>query len=640
ILFFQVSLLLGYCYAFGLAKLFKPSTQATIHLILLCGSLIFIPIYLHSPSSLEGVWSVWAVLLLLTKSILIPCIVVSASSPLLQHWYYQLHQISFPYVFYSISNAGSLIGLFGYPFILEPMMGLKIQRLGWSIGYGVYVLLCLVCLSKLLGSKIQQGPAIKIKRTNLIISFKWLLLTFLSSALLLSTTQFLVQNVINLPLLWVIPLALYLISYIVVFSNNKGYHREFWAASFLTWLVLFLWLFYHAQMGGMNVVIVILAMLFTACMFCHGELVNAKPPSENLTLFYLMIALGGVLGGVFSNIIALLLFVNWWDLFLPLVIVNVLIVLYFAKTYLKTRSKWDLGLNLISIIILIGATLSISMSIFNPAKQIVAKYRNPYGMISVYDDIGQNKTFSFRAIMHGMVIHGLQFLDVKKENLPTTYYGKTAGVGIAFEYLRAKRHPLKVGIIGLGCGTIAAYGEKGDSFTFYEIDMDMAKLAMKKFSFLPTSKATIRVILGDARLRLQNNIPKADEQKYDLLILDAFNGDSIPSHLLTIEAMTVYQQHLAKEGIIAVHTSNTYIDLLPVTKALAQQIGCQHDWIVGLNDPNNGLFYSTWALITCDPNFASWLKRHQVKVQDTQKVSPRLWTDDFNSILPLLIYRG
>lgn len=640
ILFFQIALLLGYGYAYFLAKYFEQGTQAAIHLVFLCGSLVFIPIYLHSPASVEGMWSVWAVLLLLSKSILIPCIIISASSPLLQHWYCHLHKTTFPYVFYSISNAGSLIGLLGYPFLLEPLIGLKVQRLGWSIAYAIYVLLCLFCLRKLLGEQSQKSNLIKDgSRLDVTICFKWLLLTFLSSALLLSTTQFLVQNVINLPLLWVIPLVLYLISYIVVFSNPRSYNREFWSTSFMVWLILFLWLLYHAQLGGINVVIVILAMLYCACMICHGELIKTKPNSQDLTLFYLVIAFGGVLGGIFSNIVGLLVFVNWWDLFIPLIVTHVLVIISLRGQYLKSRKNWDLGLNVLSLLLLVGMVYAIYMNIYNPKKEIIAQYRNPYGVIKVFDSRSSDP-FSYRAIMHGMVVHGFQFKDPTKAKQATTYYGNYSGIGVAFNFLREHQRSLNVGIVGLGCGVLAAYGKKGDNFSFYEIDPDVENVAKNNFSFLSQSEASIRIFVGDARLVLQNHVPKSDAQKYDLLIVDAFNGDSIPSHLLTSDAMMIYQQHLAKNGLIAIHISNTYLDLLPVTKALAQNSGCKHYLIQSIKDPKNGLFDATWALITCEPTFEHWLAQHHIKAQDTDKVKPRLWTDDENTILPLLKWNG
>ncbi len=636
ILFFQIVLLLGYGYAYLLSRFFKEKHQAAIHLVILCVSLSFIPIYLHTIPSLGTLWLPVAVLLLLSKSVLVPCVIICASSPLLQHWYCHIRHSNFPYQFYAVSNAGSLIGLLGYPLLLEPFIGLKLQRLIWSNLYGIYVILCMICLSKLFSTT----DANKIKCENYSLAFglkiTWLILTFLSSALLLSTTQFLVQNVINLPLLWVLPLTLYLISYIVVFAKAKSYSREFWFSAFLVWLMLFLYLLYNNLMFGINMVIVMLALLYSACMICHGELIRSKPQNHHLTLFYLLIALGGVLGGIFSNIVALLIFVNWWDLFLPLIVLNVAIVYTLVKHYLLNKRKWDLFLGVASTFIAIGFCTVLVHNLYNPSREIVAEFRNFYGKIMIYDVKTSTPSNAIRSLKHGIITHGLQFKLPAKSQLPTTYYGYNSGVGVAFEYLRAKHKPLKVGIIGLGCGTIAAYGEKEDQFTFYEIDPDMIKVAKNDFTFLANSKATVNVVLGDARMSLTRNIPTNEAQKFDLLVIDAFSGDAIPSHLLTKEAMEVYLKHLAPNGILALHTSNIYIKLLPLTKALGIQSGCPHYWLYNGKDSEKGVFSSSWALISCDPGLVRVLAKHPYALSATQKAKERLWTDDFNTILPLL----
>ncbi len=635
ILFFQIVLLLGYGYAYALTKFFSDRSQAIIHLILLALSFYFIPLHLHYDPTLQTLWSPLAVLSLLAVSVLLPCIVISASSPLLQHWYCRLRHTTFPYIYYSVSNAGSLLGLLGYPFLLEPIIGLKNQQLGWSIFYGIYALLCLLCLGKLFTLKKTTNLSSDIRSTARQ-KCQWLFLTFLSSALLLSTTQFLVQNVLNMPLLWVLPLALYLISYIITFSKPKYYDREFWSVSFLIWLTAILWLVNHMQLGGINVVIVILALLFSACMICHGELIKQKPETEDLTLFYLFIALGGVLGGLFSNIIALLIFKNWWDFYLPLISINVIIITLFSRQYVKSRKLWDLSLQLFSIFGVITLGIVVFLNIYMPKEKLIAQFRNPYGFIRVYDFHFSKPGFDYRAYMHGMVIHGLQFNELSKQFWPTTYFGHSSGVGVAFEFLREKNKSLEIGIIGLGCGTLSAYSKKGDRFTFYEIDKDSQTVASDYFTFLKGSKANIQVQLGDARLQLQRELLKNGSHHFDMLVVDAFNGDAIPSHLLTVEAMALYKKHLSNDGIIAIHTSNTYLNFLPVTTALAQNQGCSQYWIASKNSGPKGLSDATWSLISCDPALGTWLLEHHLQVDTGKSVTPILWTDDFNTILPLL----
>jgi len=239
-----------------------------------------------------------------------------------------------------------------------------------------------------------------------------------------------------------------------------------------------------------------------------------------------------------------------------------------------------------------------------------------------------------------MVVHGLQFKEKDKEQWPTTYYGHSTGIGIVFNFLRSQHHPLNVAIIGLGSGTVATYGKKGDNFSFYEIDPDVMTVANTLFTFLSKSQATIKTILGDARIRLQQQLASEGSKQYDLIIIDAFNGDAIPTHLLTKEALALYEKHLAKNGIIVLHTSNTYLNFQGVTKALANVQGCTDYWLANDKDEKIKVFASTWAIVTCNPNFGLWLKEKRIPVVNMDNVEPRLWTDDFNTILPLLKWSG
>ncbi|MBN9287374.1 MAG: hypothetical protein BGO43_15890 [Gammaproteobacteria bacterium 39-13] len=636
ILFFQAGLLLGYGYAYFLAKYFSDKTQAICHMVLLVLSCWFIPINLNASGFIETMWPPLAVIYVLSLCILVPFIVISSSSPLLQHWYCQIRRTTFPYAYYAISNLGSLLGLIGYPFLVEPFIGLKEQKVIWSFGYGLYIVLCLCCLSKLLfvqRDSVKEESKGKIPVNHML---RWLLLTFLSSALLLSVTLFLTQNVMNLPLIWVLPLAVYLISYIIIFSRYKIYDRQFWSISFVIWLLLTLWLIYSVQLAGIHVVIVFLALLFCACMFCHGELILLKPHQQYLTIFYLFIALGGVLGGIFVNIFATLLFKNWWDFFLPLTIINILISFMLFRLYSASRTQWNYALSLFSVIGAVCLIGLIVQNIFMEKNKLVAQYRNPYGFIKVIDYQFEDQSKNYRALMHGKIMHGLQFTEPKQRQWATTYYSKRSGLYVAFKFLYRSREPLRIGVIGLGSGTLATLAKLGDTIDFYDIDKDIETVALNDFSFIKESKAQVKIILGDARVQLQNALQNEGSQRYDLLVVDAFSGDAIPSHLLTQEAMQLYQNHLAKNGIIAFHTSNTYINFMPVTKALASMQQCSHYWIENKGDANLGIFQATWALITCNPEFASWIETQEIRPISTAHVKPMLWTDDYSTILPLL----
>lgn len=638
ILFFQIGLLLGYGYAYLLVKFCSDKMQAIIH----CGIIIlsFLFISPHSQMSMSDIWPPLAVMWLLACYVFLPFIVISASSPLLQHWFCQIRFADYPYYLYAISNAGSLIGLLGYPILLEPIVGIRNQIYIWSGLYSLYAILCFLCLRKLLLSEKLKNK--KKENKNCVTSWQitqWIIYTFLSSALLLSITQFLTQNVINLPLMWVISLGLYLVSYIVTFSSEKRYDREFWTLSFLVWLTLCTLLICTNHLAGMNAVVVVLALLFTACMICSGELILLRPAPEKLTLFYLVIAFGGALGGIFVNIIALAVFKKWWDFYLPLGMISILAIGLTINQYLSLRSKWSLAKVCFSVssIVLMGLLL-ISTGMTKKI-QTVAQYRNPYGFIKIDEKIFVDSKKNYRVLIHGTVMHGLQFQENLKKFWPTTYYGSESGLGYALRYLRQRYHrPLKIGIIGLGTGTIATYAKKGDYFQFYEIDPDVILAANQHFSYLKDCQGTVGITLGDARIQMQNELNDSNRMRYDLLVVDAFSGDAIPFHLMTLEAMRIYLAHLTANGIILFHTTNTYIDFLPVIKALATSQQYYFSWVESQRNPQKGIYQATWAIVSPDDGIENWLRHHQyqVNLRSIKSSKARLWTDDLNSILPLL----
>lgn len=638
ILFFQIGLLLGYGYAYLLAKFLSERKQALIHFFLLICSFYYIPLHLHQSISVDNLWPPVAVLKLLGINILLPFIIISASSPLLQHWYCRIKHTQFPYYYYSISNLGSLLGLLGYPFLIEPLMGINSQALMWSGLYSCYTVLCILCIIKLVFTKPIIEPQIIDPQISLFQILSWLLLTFLSSAFLLSITQYLTQNVINLPLMWVLPLALYLISFIVTFKNPKGYDRTFWIPTFILWLILTLLLFYHYALYGKAAVIILLSLFYAFCMVCHGQLIRLKPASQNLTLFYLFIALGGVLGGIFTNIVALFLFKNWWDFYLPLIMLSIIVTVLSVREYRLSFKKWDLGITLFSFVSILTLFSIIILEIFYPHESLVAQKRNLYGFMRVYDFKFPNQEQNFRQLMHGTVIHGMQYLNQKRKLWPTAYFGPHSGPGVAIEFFKQLKHKsINIGVVGLGCGTIAALTEKGDYINFYEIDEDIKSIAYQYFSYLTESPSKTHVTIGDARLQMKQESQQKVFDQYDVLIIDAFNGDAIPFHLLTIEAMQIYNKLLKKNGVLVFQTTNIYVNLLPLTKGLADNLGCNHYLVETKEDNNKGLFASRWVLISCNPALGPWLSAHKdISLILIKNIKPILWTDDYNSILPII----
>ncbi|MGE3320159.1 MAG: spermidine synthase [Candidatus Berkiella sp.] len=639
-LFFQAGLLVGYLYAYLLAKLSSLRLQAGIHFALLLVSLYFLPIHLDSFVIDNQQWPPLSVWLVLSSISLIPFIVISASSPLLQHWFCHVEESEFPYYFYSISNAGSLLGLIGYPFIFEQYLGLKWQAHVFSILYWIYCFLCLMCMLKVVTTKRMVERKEPIHDVTIAKASQWLFLSFLSCALLLAITQFLIQNVINLPLMWAIPLGLYLISFIFTFANAKGYDRNFWLSFFLIFLALTSWLMYMLSMNGYDVVFILLGLLYSACMICHGELVLRKPSQRALTTFYLLIALGGVLGSLFVNIVAYVLLGKWWDFYIPLTLITVLTLSLMYRQIKTNQFTWEA--KVLASVCVVMVVVLVTLNEFQPKLPILVEKRSLYGFVRIFDHPVTKNNLHFREIRNGQTSHGIQVLDPGKRNITTSYYGEGTGVYLAIQYLHQQRkRPLNIAVIGLGCGTLASTGVKGDTFDFYELDENVEYFANHYFTFLKDSPAKTKVILGDARLSLVKARFLPEFKPYDLIVADAFNGDSIPFHLLTQEAIALYRSLLSPDGLIALHTSNTYLNFMPLTKQLAKDQHLKHYWIDSPGKLEKAVFAANWAILSADPDFEIWLKKQSGFVLKEPKRQITVnWTDDYNSVLPLLRFRG
>lgn len=643
-LFFQSGLLLGYTYAYLLSKhAFK--IQVAIHCCMLAVSFYFIDNTLPSSLSDSQQWPPLILMQLLTVKILLPFALLSSTSPLLQSWYCQIKHTDFPYYFYSISNAGSLLGLFCFPFVLEWWLRLDQQMAGWNILYFVFAALCTLSALPLLGLKSTYTE--KIDKQAIAPSPKtislWLGLSALGSAFMLASTNFILQNIINMPLIWILPLSLYLVTFIVTFAKPKQYNRNFWALSIGIWTLLLAWSIHSNAIVNnlLNGVAVVLALLYSACMLCHGELIQRKPSTQYLTLFYLIMSLGGVLGGLFVTLGGYWLFNDLWDFYIPFALIAGISIYILLKQYFTTRHKWDLFMLSGSVLSLCIFGLAHLEPMFNNSIHLVTKTRSAYGMIKVEDarSTTTNHTSDHRRLVHGPIIHGKQFLAPLKKNFATTYYGKESGIGYSVDFLRKKNARLKIAVIGLGAGTIAALCNNKDQVDFYEIDAKMLSISQTYFSFIQDSKAKANFYLGDGRIEMQKLLNQLGSQQYDLIALDAFNGDSIPFHLITVEALELYQKHLKPKGIIAFHTSNKFIDLKPITQALAQNKLLWHFWVETVGEPKIGTLASTWALMSRDPELAPWLYQIDQSISLSQKAQkPLLWTDNHNSMLPLIVW--
>jgi hypothetical protein len=630
-LFFQTALLSGYLYAHWSVRNLGPRAQSLLHAGLLAASLLLLPVtpsLAWKPSG--GEEPIVRILGLLTVSIGLPYVLLSTTSPLIQAWYARRHRSALPYRFFALSNFASLLGLLAYPFLVEPNVTLHHQSLGWSTAYGVFVLMCGVAAfafgrntisdSAAAGEVSDEAAETTPPRTKDLLF--WVVLAACASMFLLSVTNHLTQNVASIPFLWVLPLGLYLLTFILTFDLEGLYHRKVWV-----WLVAGALAAMAYGLGTWNsrtpltvVIPVFCAGLFIVCMFCHGELVKRKPAPQYLTSFYLMLSIGGALGGVLVGLIAPRVLPGYFEMAIALISCTVLML---AVIDYRT---WRFTIA-ISWAVAVGVTFASYSYVSAYQESARAMARNFYGGLRVTEfDVGTED--EARTMVHGTVIHGKQFIAPERRRERITYYGPGSGVGLAVKALR--RSPLRVGVIGLGAGSLAAYAMRGDVFRFYEINPLVEMLARSEFTYLSDSRGRTEVILGDGRLSLE----RERGQDYDLLVVDAFSGDSIPVHLLTTQALKLYFRHMKADGILALHITNTHLDLAPVVDALTRKLGKQAVMITNDRDEDNEIYSATWALI-------STRSIKDAAVLDAAEELPRRpelrpWTDDYNNLFQIL----
>jgi SAM-dependent methyltransferase len=436
--------------------------------------------------------------------------------------------------------------------------------------------------------------------------------------LLLSITNQLTQNVAAVPFLWILPLLIYLLTFILCFESSRWYHRGL----FLRLLAVGLGSVGYAisnvdESTAIVVTLPLLAMgLFFGCMYCHGELSCLKPESSHLTVFYLMVALGGALGAVFVGLLAPLLFSAIYELPVSLLFVAALALFLTWNTGWVQRLLW-VTISTAMLLVLISEARGYHLD-------SLIMSRNFYGALRV------TQTSQLRMLYHGTILHGEEFLSPERRSAPTSYYGPGSGVGLALR--DSGDGPKRVGVIGLGAGTVSAYGRPGDQYHFYEINPQVITLARSQFFFLRDTSAKVEVTPGDARLSLEREPP----QEFDVLAVDAFSGDAIPVHLLTQEAFALYLHHLKPDGILAIHVSNQYLDLAPVVSQLASFYGLPAVQIVNKKDPAQAISQATWVLVTRNRYFLA-----RPEVADAIRPIPprpglRLWTDDYNNLLQVI----
>jgi hypothetical protein len=629
LVFFQCALLLGYLYADITSRRLSATQQSFLHIALLLASLLLLPIA-PNPSwrPQEGSEPAWRILGLLTASVGLPFVLLSATSPLMQMWYARRNSSAEPYHLFALSNFASMLALLSFPLLIEPNIGSRKQVVLWSVLFGAFVVLCSMAAWNMRRSiAVELAPqseptgftAAPSAREKLL----WLGLSACGSMLLLSVTNHLLENIAPVPFLWVLPLALYLLTFTLAFSRRRLYSRWPMVRLLAVALASVGYAVYEpsfatsVQLG----VPFFCVGLFVCCFFCHGELARHRPAALRLTKFYLMISLGGVLGAIFVGLVAPHLFTSIYEFPVTLVFLAALAMAVLWREGWLPRIFWTVAAAALMVVLV--------HSIRSNQQGTILRVRNFYAPLSV-KQFSNSLNEPYRSLYHGRIEHGAQFVRPPSSLLPTTYYAPDSGVGLAIT--QCCRNAKRIGAIGLGAGTLAAYGKTSDYFRFYEINPQVIAIANSSFSYLRDSAARIDIVLGDARLSLQNEAP----QEFDVLAVDAFSGDAIPVHLLTREAMAIYLRHLKPEGILAIHTSSEYLYLAPVVQLLADDVGYSTRWITSSYDPRKLVATSNWVLVTRNNRFLTDVD--SLSYHGPIRVPPhlRLWTDDYNNLFQIL----
>ena len=713
LLFFQMVLLGGYAYAHFSSTRLTPKRQVIVHFILMALSLAMLPI---TPSA--G-WHVQVsgdpnlqILLLLLATIGLPYFVLSSTGPLMQQWFSRTNPGVSPYRLYALSNVGSLLALLSYPLFFEVNFPRQTQATMWSVGLGFFVLVCGYCAvlvwrkgdgtvpiaSAATATPPAAAPAGESPQA--VDKLLWVALPAIASVLLLATTNKLCQEVAVIPFLWVLPLSLYLVTFIVCFDHARWYHRGIFTALFFIGTAFVCQLLPVGNDAPMRLqIIAYTATLFVACMVCHGELYRLKPPPQQLTSYFLFISAGGALGGFLVAIVAPALFRDYRELQLGLWLLSYALgVLCFRHrsrelalaaavgALLTTvglpwlRSNFEDSPGLLAegtaffrdrapyivagLVLIIGCLFDLRRRALSrewlpraglfvmilcvgvgavfvmqwgerSSVPTLSSTRNFYGTLKVFNYYPDDAEDNYHLLLHGATTHGIQFVKPEKAMTPTTYYCDTSGVGRAISSL--PEAPRRLGLVGLGTGTLATYGRKGDYLRIYEINPVVQELARTHFKYLEYCQAKLDVVMGDARLMMERELQEKQSQQFDLLALDAFSSDAIPVHLLTKEAFEIYLRQLKPDGVLAVHISNRYLDLRPVVEKLASHFGLEVVHMSDDNEPDWWIYATSWMLVTKNK---ALLEKERIREiaegPETSKKPGVLWTDDFASVYAIM----
>ncbi|MGO9113451.1 MAG: fused MFS/spermidine synthase [Thermoguttaceae bacterium] len=654
-LFFQLVLFGGYAYSHLLVGRLSRRGQVVAQCLLLLAAIAVLPIapsLLWKPADLSA--PTLRILLLLASTVGLPYFVLSTTSPLIQTWFRRSFPGRAPYRLYSLSNFGSFLALLSYPFVFEPAFDLATQSRLWSWAFPVYAALTAVCGAAVwrldrgsaegavapdskTGASREQVIGLGASSPRWGHRILWLLLPACASLVLLATTNHVCQDVAVVPFLWVVPLSLYLLSFIICFDHLRWYVRPLWASLTLIGIA--------AVMGGASLTYVHelalhFATMFFICMVCHGELVRLRPDPRHLTEFYLMLSAGGVLGSAAVSLAAPHLFKTFveWNIGMLAAYVLATVVLFLAVP--KTGQLRSAAFLLCGVAV--GGLLAVLAGQWAPGPQgpsgprVVDRQRNFYGVVSVWEVDGDKPERHRFCMKHGAILHGEQFVALEKRREPLTYYTHESGVGRAILELQKRCDHIHVGLVGLGAGTLACYARPGDHFAFYEINPAVREMAEKHFTYLSDARdrgATIDLNMGDARLVLE----RQDSQKFDLLVLDAFSGDSVPVHLLTREAMNLYRRHVAADDVIAIDATNAHLYLFPVVRALAEDAHFGQRRVYMTENESLFRLRSDWVVISGAQTFLRAIPNVPPPETQHDDFAIPVWTDQNSNEFRILI---
>ena len=634
-LFFQSLLLLGYLYTHWVIRYLSTPRQSFLHIALLLLCLFFLPISPSEALKPQGSENpTWLILYLLGVTIGLPYMVLSTTGPLVQAWFAKERSDMVPYRLFALSNLGSMLALLAYPLVIESVLPTRMQSWMWSAFFVVFVLCCVYLSRRSLAlgdaspstpgmaKDIAQVPA---PTPGLGQQLIWVALAACPSILMVADTSFMTENIAPIPLMWVLPLALYLLSFIICFEMPSWYKRVVWLPLFVLSLALLAYL-PNLRIGEWPVSLSVglnLLSFFVVCMACHGELALQKPNPRHLTIYYLMLSVGGFLGGFFVGVIAPYFFNSNYEFAVGLVLSAVVVLMALIGPAVGLTPSWRIPVGVLGgamSMALVWASVSHHQA---KSEGVTWKARNFYGSLKMYEYGG------YRRMLHGQIIHGQQYVSDDLRRRPTTYFTPASGVGLAM-LAKGEKGPLHVGVLGLGVGTLVAYGRAGDVYRLYEIDPLVIELAQEKFTYLSDTQAKLEIVLGDGRLQLE----REPSQQFDVLVMDAFSGDSVPVHLLTLEAFQIYFKHLKSDGVLAMNVTNAFLDLVPVLKHAADHYGKNIRLLEHPGDQDLA-FASRWIVITDSKDFFDQTSLQAMRAVDVPKDFVA-WRDDYSSLLAVL----